>query len=187
MVSLIYQIDTLKKNMENIILTGMPGSGKTTLGKILAEKLGMKFIDFDDDVIESQMWKSVWELLWELWDEGFKEMEEKLWRNLRIENTVLGCSGSLVYAKQTMENLKKQWTIVYLKVPAPEIEKRLEKMKTQRIIGMRYMSFEDIFFQREKLYEIYGDLVFEYSGSNMEHICDTLISMIPKPEVVWNK
>lgn len=166
--------------MNNIILIWMPGSGKTTIGKRIAKTLNLRFVDFDDDIIETHMWKSVWDLLNELWEEWFKQMEEKLWKTLVIEDTVLWSSGSLAYAKQTMENLKKQGTIVYLKVPIKEIQNRFSKMKTERIIGMRYMSFEDIFRQREMLYEIYADVVFSYSGSNMEKICSNLLDVLWK-------
>jgi shikimate kinase len=78
--------------VKNIILIGMPGSGKTSIGRLLSRKLGMEVIDFDDDVIEVEMKDSCANVLSELGEEKFLEMEEKLALNLKINNKILSCS-----------------------------------------------------------------------------------------------
>lgn len=81
--------------MKNIILIGMPGCGKTSIGRLLSRKLWMEVIDFDDDVIEVEMRKSCADVLSELWEEKFLEIEERLALNLKLKNKILSCSWSV--------------------------------------------------------------------------------------------
>jgi len=150
--------------MKNIILIWMPGSWKTTIGKPLAEKLNMDFLDFDDDVIEKEMWKTVGEVLEELGEEKFLNLEEKLALNLNIKNTVLATSGSVPLRPKAIEYLKTIWKIIYLEIPIETVKTRLERMKVDRIVGMKNMTMDEILAYRKSFYEKSYDYKFSFSG-----------------------
>jgi len=103
----------------------MPGSGKTTFGKMLSEEFKMNFLDFDDDVIEKQEEQSVEELLSELGDTNFLKLEENLALELDFENTILSASGSLPLSPRAMSHLSTLGKIIYIKAPIDEIESRV--------------------------------------------------------------
>ena len=139
--------------MENIILIGMPGCGKTSIGRLLSKKLNMEVIDFDDDVIEVEMKKSCGDVLAELWEENFLDMEEKLALNLKLENKILSCSWSVPLKQKAMDYLKTQWKVIYIDIPVETIEKRLKRMKVDRIVGMKDMTLKEILKYRQWFYE----------------------------------
>lgn len=138
----------------NIILTGMPWSGKTTIWKLLAEHTGKYFLDFDDDVIESGDRPSVAEYLEQLWEERFLEMEKALIFTLDIENTILATSWSVALCHDAMEYLKENGSCIYIDVPTEIITTRLQNMKTGRIVWMQDgKTLKDILAERRESYE----------------------------------
>ncbi len=171
-------------NTNNIILTWMPWSWKTTLGKKLAKKLGYEFCDFDDDILEKinndtakkistilgldkkgishleLVNKPVKDLLSLLWDKWFLITEWIAWIEIEFEKpTVFSASGSLPLSLDAMENLKNQGDIIYIDIPIDLIVSRLEQMKTDRIVGMWKMSLTEILEYRK----IYYDITSEYN------------------------
>jgi shikimate kinase len=112
----------------------MPGCGKTSIGRLLSRKLGMEVLDFDDDIIEVEMEKSCSDVLCELGEEKFLDMEEKLALNLKLENKILSCSGSVPLKQKAMDYLKTQGHVIYIDIPVKTIEKRLKRMKVDRIV-----------------------------------------------------
>ncbi len=146
--------------MKNIVLTWMPWSGKTSIWRPLAEKLWMKIVDFDDDIIEPIMWKTVGEVLEELWDENFLSLEEKLSCELELENTILSTSWSVPLKDKAMNYLKTQWVVIYIKIPLSTIKTRLESMKVDRIVWMKNMTMDEILTYRQNFYENSYDYVF---------------------------
>jgi shikimate kinase len=142
----------------------MPGSWKTTIWKSLAEKLNMGFLDFDDDVIENEMWKTVWEVLDELGEEKFLNLEEKLTLNLNITNTVLATSGSVPLKENAMNYLKSIWIVIYIDIPISTIKSRLESMKIDRIVWMKDMTMDEILVYRKSFYEKSYDYKFTVLG-----------------------
>jgi len=156
--------------MTNFILIWMPWSGKTTIWKPLAKKLWMKIIDFDDDIIEKKMWKSVWEVLSELWEEKFLDLEEQLSCDIPLANTILSTSGSVPLRKKAIDCLKKQGKIIYINIPLSTIKTRLESMKVNRIVWMKNMTMHDILVYRQKFDENSYDYKFntDWLGSKEE-------------------
>lgn len=163
----------------NIILTWMPGSWKTTIWKMLAEHINKQFLDFDDDVIEWIMWRKVSDILsWfrdeeklypnrtPNWDEKFLDLERDLACILELENTVLSTSWSVPLRPEAMKWLEQQGTIVYINTPTIIIEQRLNMMKVDRIVWMwrptelnwtliNEPTIGDILKWREPLYQHY--------------------------------
>ncbi len=149
--------------MKNIILIGMPGAGKSTLGRRLAQELNSSFIDFDDDVLE-QPWKpNVWEILAELWDDWFLDHEERETKKLRFENTVFSCSWSQPLRKKAMNHLQTLGKVIWIDIPVETIEARLNSMKVERIVGMGKMSLREILEWRKSFYETSYEYRFVYN------------------------
>jgi len=132
----------------------MPGCGKTSIWRLLSRKLGMEVIDFDDDVIEVELEKSCSDILCELGEEKFLDMEEKLALNLKLENKILSCSGSVPLRKKAMDYLKTQGHVIYIDIPVETIEKRLKRMKVDRIVWMKNMTLREILEYRKSFYDI---------------------------------
>ena len=152
--------------MKNIILIGMPGCGKTSIGRLLSRKLLMEVIDFDDDIIEVEMKNSCANVLSELWEEKFLEMEERLVLNLKIENKILSCSWSVPLSKKAMDFLKTQWEVIYINIPVTTIENRLKRMKVDRVIWMYdwSMTIKEVLEYRLPFYEDAFEYRFENDG-----------------------
>lgn len=139
----------------------MPWSGKTSIWKPLAKKLWMKISDFDDDIIEPIMWKTVWEVLEDLWDKRFLNLEEKLICKLTLKNTILSTSWSVPLKANAMKFLKKQWIVIYINISLSTIKTRLESMKVDRIVWMKNMNMDEILKKRQSFYEDSCDYKFD--------------------------
>ena len=109
------------KKRKNIILIGMPGSGKSTLGVVLAKKLGYSFID-SDIVIQDTYGKTLEELIDEHGDAGFIKIENDVNCGISPEHTIIATGGSAVYGEGAMEHFKEIGTVIYLKVSEKELE-----------------------------------------------------------------
>ena len=141
----------------NIILIWPPWSWKTTLAKILSEKLSVLSFDIDDDHLEKVWRKSVWEKLKEVWDEEFVKLEWEAMFWLQKENTIIALTWSNPLHKEAMDHIKSLWTLVFINVDNDLILKRLHEMKVDRIVWMWTSSLEDILKFRNTFYEKYYD------------------------------
>ena len=110
------------KSSKNVILIGMPGSGKSTVGVVLAKVLGYRFIDSDLE-IQSQEGKRLPELIEEFGTEGFLDIEARVNASIEAERCVIATGGSVVYRDSAMQHLKEIGTVVYLKLTCEELEK----------------------------------------------------------------
>ncbi len=148
----------------NIILVWMPWSGKTNIWKNLAEDLNYNFLDFDDDIIEVEMNKTVAECLDELGDEKFLELEQELALDLEMQQTVLATSWSVALSLKAMNHLRTTWDSIIIDIPLTTIKQRLHIMKTDRIIWMNKMTLDEILMHRKEFYEQSYDYRFQTSG-----------------------
>lgn len=153
--------------MKNIVLIGMPGSGKSTVGVILAKALGMKFVDTDLLIQQSEG-----RLLQEIIDSDgisrFLEIEERIIAGLKSENSVIATGGSAVYSKKAMEALKSSGVTVFLNAKTEELAKRIRNMKTRGIVLDAGRTFNEIYEQRMPLYKKYADITVECDGLDTE-------------------
>ena len=122
----------MTNSKNNIILIGMPGSGKSTNGVILAKNMGMDFID-SDILIQHVKGMRLEELLNIHGPEGFNVIEEEVNAAIDVENTVIATGGSVVYGEKAMENLKAQGTVVYLDITCKELEERLGDLRERGV------------------------------------------------------
>lgn len=141
----------------NIVLIGMPGSGKSTLGVLLAKMIGYEFLD-SDLLIQSRENKKLYEIIEAGGLEYFDKVENEVNASIECENTVIATGGSVVYGKEAMEHLKKIGTVVYLNVPLAEIEKRIDNLATRGISMKEGQTLKDLYDERTVLYKKYADI-----------------------------
>lgn len=166
--------------MENIILTGMPGCGKSTIGVILAKTLGMDFID-TDLIIQLQQSEKLQTLVDKYGTERFRDFEEKALLSVTPRSdAVIATGGSAVFCAKGMEYLKGNGICVYLEVSCEELERRLTNIKTRGIAAKKGMTIGDIFRERSTYYEKYADLRIECSGLSVEEAVAEIIAELSK-------
>ena len=107
--------------MNNVILIGMPGAGKSTVGVVLAKRLGWRFLD-SDLVIQEKCGKLLYQLIEERGEAGFLMLENEINASITAEGAVIATGGSAVYGKEAMRHFREIGQIVYLKLPFEELE-----------------------------------------------------------------
>ena len=165
------------KNLNNIILIGMPGSGKSTVGVLLAKMLGYDFLD-SDLLIQKREGKRLFEILRDSGVDRFCELENRVNCEIACENTVIATGGSAVYGKEAMEHFKSIGRLVYLKVPLSELEKRVDNFETRGVVMKSGATLKDVFFDRTPLYEKYADITVELSGSSLTRSAEEIIEKL---------
>lgn len=161
----------------NIVLIGMPGCGKSTVGVILAKTMLMNFAD-TDLFVQNSFGKALHEIISEHSNEFFIEAENRILSGLTFENTVIATGGSAVYGKQAMENLKKNAVTVYLKLPLKEIESRIKNIKTRGIAMKKGDSLKTLFNDRSPLYAKFADVTIDCSGLSPEECVDLICKWV---------
>ncbi|MBR5514616.1 MAG: shikimate kinase [Clostridia bacterium] len=163
--------------MNNIILIGMPGCGKSTLGVILAKTLGYDFID-SDLIIQKNEGKKLYEIIAQKGLEAFMECESKAILSIKAENTVIATGGSAVLCADAMSYLKSIGKVVYIDLSPDVIEKRINNINTRGIVMSKGETLLDIYNQRSPLYEFYSDITIKACEDNIERNIEKIINMI---------
>lgn len=161
--------------MKNIILIGMPGAGKSTVGVILAKTLGFDFID-TDLIIQKSTGKKLIEIIENNGLDGFLAVENDVLSSLCCENSVVATGGSAVYSKDGMKNLKKLGKIVYLSLDENEIENRINNITTRGIAMHKGQTLSDLYSEREPLYRKYADITIDCNGITAEECITKILS-----------
>jgi len=153
----------------NLILIGMPGSGKSTVGVVLAKKLGLRFMD-SDLVIQEKTGKLLYQLIAECGEEGFLSLENQINASIRAEDTVIATGGSAVYGKEAMEHLKEIGQMVYLRLPYEELAERLGDLHERGVVLKPGFTLYDLYQERTPLYEQYADMTIDCGGKSIPQI-----------------
>jgi shikimate kinase len=159
--------------LSNIVLIGMPGAGKSTVGVVLAKTLGMNFID-TDLVIQEREKKLLQEILNCDGTERFLKIEEDCVSSLDCRDSVIATGGSVVYSGSAMKHLKDIGRVIYLRLDYKEIEKRIRNIKTRGVILQKGQTLQDIYVQRLPLYEKYADAVIDCAAKDVEKIVEMI-------------
>ena len=152
-----------------IVLTGMPGAGKSTVGVVLAKRLGLRFID-SDLVIQERTGKLLHTLIEELGNEGFWQLENDINCTIDTQDAVVATGGSAIYGESAMEHFKKAGTVVYLQLPYEEIEDRLGDLAMRGVTVRNGQTLSDLYNERKPLYEKYASLTIDCSGKALRDI-----------------
>lgn len=166
---------------DNIILTGMPGAGKSTVGVILAKNLGMDFIDVDI-LIAKRQGMTLQQILDTKGMEEFLKAEQREALELTAEFTVIATGGSMVLSRRAMERLGVMGTIIYLDVPVPELIRRLTNIKTRGIAASPGQSAQDIYAVRAPLYREFADVIIDCGDKNTEEVVAEISEVVGKLE-----
>ncbi len=164
-------------NKDSVVLIGMAGAGKSTVGRLLAAKLGFKFIDLDQ-YIQEREGRPVQGIIDGRGEKEFLEIEEKWMRQLKLKRTVVAPGGSIVYRANLMAYLKERVWLVFLDAPFDEIWKRLANAPTRGIIGLSGKSLEQIFDERYPLYKKYADIMVESGGRTPKQVAEEIASRL---------
>ncbi|MBR5089032.1 MAG: shikimate kinase [Ruminiclostridium sp.] len=160
--------------MKNIILIGMPGCGKSTVGVILAKTLGMRFVD-TDLIIQQEQHDLLQRLIERYGVKRFEQMEEEaLLSVMDTEDTVIATGGSAVFCERGMNFLKQTGVCVYLAVPCDELKRRLSNIRTRGIAAAKGMTIEDIFAERSPYYEKFADIRIDCDKLHIEEITEII-------------
>ena len=154
-------------NRDNIILIGMPASGKSTVGLILAKVLGYDFVD-TDILIQNQEKLRLDEIIEKRGRDEFLDIECGVCKSLDISRTVIATGGSAVYRDSGMRHLKELGTVVYLRIDADRLRARLQDMKEREVVLRNGQSLDDLYGERSALYEMYADVIADEGELNLE-------------------
>lgn len=153
--------------MANIILIGMPGCGKSTVGVILAKTLGIGFVD-TDLIIQQRENRLLQNIIDTDGIDIFLNCEAEAVKSLYCDNCVIATGGSVVYREDAIEHLKSNGKIIFLDVPLDEIKRRLNNINTRGIAAKKNKSIEDIYNERIALYNKYADIIIKTDGESVE-------------------
>jgi shikimate kinase len=161
----------------NIILIGMPGSGKTTVGRELSRRTGMPQAD-GDNIIEDAEGRKLQDILDSEGIEYFKSIEGRILANLTYEHYVISPGGSAVYYPEAMAHLSEIGDIVYLNVKFPEIRRRVTNLSSRGIVFKPGQTFEDLYNERTPLYEKYAEINLKTEGMTAKETADKILELL---------
>ena len=165
----------MKKN--NIIFIGMPAVGKSTIGVVAAKRLGMRFVD-TDLLIQEQEGRLLHEIIEEAGEDGFLAIENRVNRELHVENSVIAPGGSVVYSDEAMRHFKEIGTVIYLKVSYQTIRRRIRNPQQRGVVLREGQSFQELYEERVKLFEKYADITIEEDQLSIEETIGKVLSVI---------
>lgn len=154
---------------DNIVLIGMPGAGKSTVGVVLAKKLGYAFLDADLE-IQSREGKLLHEIIEERGTEGFWRVEESVGESIGAQRTVIATGGSAVYGQKAMAHYRQIGTIVYLALPLSQIRERLGDLHERGVTLREGQDLAGLYEERVPLYEKYADITVDCEGLAIREI-----------------
>lgn len=162
----------------NIVLIGMPGSGKSTVGVLLAKAVKKPFID-TDLLIQQRENRFLQEIIDNDGIDAFKQIEESVITGMNPDNSIIATGGSVIYSSRAMAHLREKSIIVYLAVKPYQLNKRLKNIKTRGIALKKGQTLEDLFNERIPLYEKYADITVDCAHKHIETIVKEIKGKIP--------
>ena len=154
---------------ESIVLIGMAGVGKSTIGSSLAEALGFDFVDVDN-YISAKEGKTLQEIIDAQGEEAFLGIENQRMREIEMAHSVVAPGGSIIYQSDLMEYLKQHSTLVYLDDSFENIEGKLTDASIRGIVGLKSKSLRQIYKERKPLYLGYADITLNCRGKSQDQI-----------------
>ena len=161
----------------SIILIGMPSCGKSTLGVLLAKRLGYRFID-SDLMIQEHEGKLLHEIIAERGVSGFTQIENEVNSSIKDNNAVIATGGSVIYGDEAMKSLKSLGKVVYLKIPYEEMCRRLGDFSHRGVILRNGSTLEDMYLERAPLYEKYADVTVDVCNAQLSDSLDKVCEIV---------
>lgn len=164
-------------NKTNIILVGMPGSGKSTVGVILAKRLALDFLD-TDILIQKTAERTLQEIVDQQGHRALLLLEEQALLSIDCRNHVIATGGSAVYSKPAMRHLQLNGITIFLHADLAALQKRVWNYETRGIAKRPDQTLEDLFAERMALYEQYADITVHSSHLNHDQVCEAIFEQI---------
>lgn len=161
------------KTTENVTLVGMPSAGKSTVGVLLAKRLGYKFID-SDLLIQEREGRLLKEIIAQDGMDGFMKIENEVNAGITGTRSIIAPGGSVIYYKEAMEHLSSISLIVYLHISYEEMVRRIGNITDRGVVLKDGMTLRDLYEERAKLYEKYADLTVDEEGLGSGQVVDLL-------------
>ena len=161
----------------NLVLIGMPGSGKSTIGVILAKRTAHEFID-TDLLIQARSERTLQNILDE---EGYlqlRNIEAEVLQDLNVHNHVIATGGSAVYSDAAMHHLKTDGIIIYLDVPLATLRSRISDYETRGIAKAPEQSFASLYEERSRLYRQYADITINEDNLDLDDVCNLILQQL---------
>ena len=162
------------RNGRNLIFIGMPGSGKSTIGVLVAKRLGMGFTD-TDLLIQEQAGRTLQEIVDRDGYVALRQIEEQVLLALDVQNQVISTGGSAVYSDAAMQHLKRNGTVVFLDISLETVIHRIGDYSLRGISRRPDQSLAELFEERFALYTRYADLTVKGEGFNQDQLCEAII------------
>lgn len=167
--------------MKNIVLIGMPGAGKSTVGVVLAKHEGFGFLD-SDLVIQEKTGLLLHEIISREGDEGFRQVENRVNASLQVRHTVIATGGSVIYGREAMQHLRRIGTVVYLKLSCPSIAERLGDLKERGVTLKEGQTLQQLYDERVPLYERYADITIDCEEKSIRGIVAEISARLSRPQ-----
>ena len=167
---------------DNLIFIGMPAVGKSTVGIVVAKRLGKRFVD-TDLLIQEQEKKLLREIIAEVGDDGFLAIENQVNREVNAENSVISPGGSVIYSEEAMKHYKEIGTVVYLKASYQTIKKRIRNPQKRGVVLREGQSLRDLYNERVPYFEKYADITVCEDGCRIEETIENVINAVSEYRV----
>lgn len=161
----------------NIVLIGMPGVGKSTVGVLLAKTLGRYFLD-TDVFIQAAQGRSLQEIIDAEGLAAFCKIEEDYAACIDLTNAVIATGGSVVYSERAMRALAEHGVIVHLDLPVERIEQRLANLPTRGVVMEKGQTVRSLYAQREPLYRKYAQVTIDCTDKTHEQIVVEMVAVL---------
>ena len=175
----MHMIKRSEKVIPCLILIGMPGAGKTTIGKLLARKIHWPYLD-SDHLIEATYGRRLQDIVDATDKELFLDIESQVIRSIRAQRMVIGTGGSVVYRQDAMEHLKSLGPIVHLDIPLELVQERIAGNPERGIAIGPNQTLADIYKERDALYRKWSDFSCNNSAKPQEACVNCILSHLPR-------
>lgn len=162
---------------DNLIFIGMPAVGKSTVGVVVAKRLGKRFVDVDL-VIQEQEKKLLREIIADVGEDGFLKVENRVNAGIEAENSVISPGGSVVYCEEAMLHYKEIGTIVYLKASYQTIKRRIRNPKKRGVVLREGQTLRDLYNERVPYFEKYADITVCEDGCRIEETIENVLNAV---------
>lgn len=168
----------MKKEKSNIVLIGMPGSGKSTVGVILAKMLTKRYLD-TDILLQNIEKRSLQDIIDAEGHMVLREIEERVLSDIQCKNHIVATGGSAAYSEPAMLHLKNDGIIVFLHANLQALKQRIHNYETRGLAKRPDQSFQDLFDERFALYQKYADITIQCSDLTQDQVCDHIVEQLP--------